>query len=552
MINKINSFKCIVEKSYSLSSPYLLPTALAKINEDKRTLLSDLENEKGIKVPVVGDFDAGKSSLINTFIGRKDLLPTAITPETAVAYELYFSTDEKIIHTRNGESLTTCGVDQIKSLTTKPGDIVKVYVNSHAVKNLNDRGIVLVDMPGLGSGIEAHNNAILNYMGKGCCFVFVVDCEAGTITSSTLSFMHELSMYNLKCGVLVSKIDKKPENDIPSLKEVMGYHAKKAVNSEVFVGAVSSAQGNTSDFNSFLDTLDSENIVTEKFGKKIAQYIDAQIFAIKTQIDVLNANIDDVEGKVKELENQKEKIVQDLSGNVINAETPEKSTSDILMAVEDTLNEHAEDIARAIADKQDTESIKSMILSYVRPTIAQSFKEEGEQYAASLNTVVDDISKALQDCLQIEDNDIAVLVDDFRSDILNVVEIAAGALLNIPHIFAKILGGILLLLGEKIPDIVRWFFGKSKDEVLLEIIAKLKESVIVNICDKLRPMILEQVTAQQERIRKSISEGAQNKISQIQDSVRSSADNASKDELESKKNSLVKVVEQLQTIKSEL
>ena len=552
MINKINNFKEIVEKSYTISSPYLLQTALDKINADKKSLISDLDNEKGIKVPVVGDFDAGKSSLINAFIGRKDLLPTAITPETAVAYEMYFSIDEKIVHTRNCETLSSCGVDQNKSLATKPGDIVKVYVNSRAVKDLNDKGIVLVDMPGLGSGIEAHNNAILNYMSKGCCFVFVVDCESGTLTSSTLSFMHELSLYNLKCGVIVSKIDKKPEEDIPSLKEVMGYHAKKAVNSDVYVGAVSSAQGNTADFTSFLSSLDSESLVAEKFASKIAQFIDSQIFGIKTQIDVLNANIEDVDEKLKELQAQKDKIEKDLSGNVVNADTPEKSTSDILMAVENTLNEHAEDIARAIADKQDTESIKSMILSYVRPTIAQSFKEEGEQYASSLNTVVDDISKALQDCLQIEDNDIVVLVDDFRSDIFNVVEIAAGALLNIPHVFAKILGGILLLLGEKIPDIVRWFFGKSNDEMLFEIVAKLKESVIVNICDKLRPMILEQVTAQQERIRKSISEGAQNKISQIQDSVRSSADNASKDELNRKKEVLIKVVEQLQTIKSEI
>lgn len=552
MNGKLAKYKEIVNRSFSVSSPCLLKTALEKISEDKETLLSELDDEKGIKVPVVGDFDAGKSSLINAFIGRKDLLPTAITPETAVAYEMYYSADEKIVHTRNNEILTSCSVDQIKSLATKPGDVVKVYVNSPAVKDLNDRGIVLVDMPGLGSGIEAHNNAILNYIGRGCCFVFVVDSEAGTLTSSTLSFMHELSLYNLKCGVIVSKIDKKPAEDIPSLKEVMGYHAKKAVNLDVFVGAVSSAQGNITEFTNFLNTLDSESLVTEKFGKKIVQFIDSQIFGIRTQIDVLNANIEDVDAKLKELQEQKDKVSRELSGNIINAETPEKSTNDILLAVENILNEHAEDIAKAIADKQDAESIKSMILSYVRPTIAQAFKEEGEQYAASLNTVVDDISKALQDSLQIEDNEIVGLVEDFQSDIFNVVEVAATALLNLPNVFAKILGGILLILGEKIPDLVRWFFGKSKEDVLLEIVSKLKESVINSICVKMKPMILEQVKAQQDRIRQSISEGAKNKISQIEDSVRSSADNSSKEELESKKSNLNKIIDQLQSIKTEL
>ena len=42
-------------------------------------------------VPVVGGFSAGKSTLINSFLGC-DLLPTAITPETALATELRYST----------------------------------------------------------------------------------------------------------------------------------------------------------------------------------------------------------------------------------------------------------------------------------------------------------------------------------------------------------------------------------------------------------------------------------------------------------------------------
>lgn len=552
MIDKLNTYKEIVNRSFSVSSPYLLKTALDKVSEDKESLLSELDSEKGIKVPVVGDFDAGKSSLINAFMGRKDLLPTAITPETAVAYELYYSVEEKIVHTRNNENVASCSVEQIKSLDTKPGDVVKVYVNSPSIKALNDRGVVLVDMPGLGSGIEAHNNAILNYIGKGCCFIFVVDSEAGTLTSSTLAFMHELSLYNLKCGVLVSKIDKKPEADIPGIKEVMAYHAKKAVNSDVFVGAVSSAQGNVEDFSRFLDTLDSEKLVVEKFGKKITHFIDSQIFGIKTQIDILNVNIEDVDAKLKELQEQKEKVGRELSGNVINAETPEKSTNDILLAVENALNEKVEDIANVIADKQGAEAVKSMILSIVRPTIAQAFKEEGEQYASALNVVVDDISQSLQDSLQIEESDIVSLVEDFQSEIFNFVEIAANALINNPNVFAKILGGILLILGEKIPDIVRWIFGKSREDVLLEIVSKLQETVIGSICQKMRPMIFEQVVAQQERIRQSVSNGAQNKISQIQDSVRSTADNSSKEELESKKSNLNKIIDQLQSIKSEL
>ena len=46
-------------------------------------------------VPVVGGFSAGKSTLINSFLGS-DLLPTAITPETALATELRYSSTDYI------------------------------------------------------------------------------------------------------------------------------------------------------------------------------------------------------------------------------------------------------------------------------------------------------------------------------------------------------------------------------------------------------------------------------------------------------------------------
>ena len=46
-------------------------------------------------VPVVGGFSAGKSTLINSFLGS-DLLPTAITPETALATELRYSPTDYI------------------------------------------------------------------------------------------------------------------------------------------------------------------------------------------------------------------------------------------------------------------------------------------------------------------------------------------------------------------------------------------------------------------------------------------------------------------------
>ncbi|GAA7008097.1 hypothetical protein ID0154_07670 [Helicobacter pylori] len=43
----------------------------------------------------MGNFSAGKSTLLNRFLG-KNVLPTAITPETSLATELHYSANERI------------------------------------------------------------------------------------------------------------------------------------------------------------------------------------------------------------------------------------------------------------------------------------------------------------------------------------------------------------------------------------------------------------------------------------------------------------------------
>lgn len=60
--------------------------------------LSDIQSQiehAELIVPVVGGFSAGKSTLINSFLGT-EILPTAVTPETALATELRYSETDYI------------------------------------------------------------------------------------------------------------------------------------------------------------------------------------------------------------------------------------------------------------------------------------------------------------------------------------------------------------------------------------------------------------------------------------------------------------------------
>lgn len=58
------------------------------------TLLASIQKQQ-LVIPVVGNFSAGKSTLLNRFLGSS-VLPTGITPETSLATELHYSANEHI------------------------------------------------------------------------------------------------------------------------------------------------------------------------------------------------------------------------------------------------------------------------------------------------------------------------------------------------------------------------------------------------------------------------------------------------------------------------
>lgn len=61
-------------------------------------LKEDLRHTE-LLIPVIGAFSAGKSSLINAFIGE-DVLGVGLTPETELATELRYSSDPHLLALR--------------------------------------------------------------------------------------------------------------------------------------------------------------------------------------------------------------------------------------------------------------------------------------------------------------------------------------------------------------------------------------------------------------------------------------------------------------------
>ena len=103
--------------------------------------------EAELVVPVVGAFSAGKSTLINSFLGSEHL-PVNITPETAVATELRYSDRERVEAIMENDEADRYAIAEIGAVKEKAAQYqyVKVFLNSEQLKGIAP--LVLVDMPG--------------------------------------------------------------------------------------------------------------------------------------------------------------------------------------------------------------------------------------------------------------------------------------------------------------------------------------------------------------------------------------------------------------------
>lgn len=120
---------------------------------------------------VSGQWNAGKSSLINALINHENLLTTAITPETS-----------RLIHLVNGENLNyfeseleylkrnTCSSKRAVQLMKEPSDqSLWIEVDHFPFEQHH-----LIDMPGANATIEAHQNVFKNQIQNAHMLLYVI------------------------------------------------------------------------------------------------------------------------------------------------------------------------------------------------------------------------------------------------------------------------------------------------------------------------------------------------------------------------------------------
>ena len=299
-----------LQKAIEIYEP--LSSSSSELANNAKQLINELANTKSVRVPFVGDFSSGKSTLINTLIDR-NILPTAITPETAVPYELYYSPEERMELYFDGVKVSEGKPSDINNLKVHTGNLVKLYLDNPLLKRVRDKGILLVDMPGIDSGVEAHTSAINEYLTDGTHYMVFGDVEKGTFTNSALGFIKELTHYKgVDFSAFLTKADKKTPDAVKSVQESMEKALSVRLGGERKVGITSASTGSVDEVKDALDAIDVDGVIRNRFLPEVQNILDRMIIDLTTTEGLLNGDLKNADKAIEEIAVKKQEALDSL------------------------------------------------------------------------------------------------------------------------------------------------------------------------------------------------------------------------------------------------
>ena len=361
------------------------------------------------KVNLIGPFSSGKSSLLNAWLGQ-DILPTGIAPETAVASELMYSQEEKVVLFPMDESLpleTLPGVSAANLQRVKKranaGELLKVQIFLNNAKLQRYPDVCLVDMPGLSSGLKAHEEALNQFILDAGIGIFCVPAYDGTIQSDGERFLKRMSHFDNEFFLLLTKADQKSVADRQQILETCQDIIYGKFGCPVKTGIVSARDKNigVGDFTKLLDALldQKDNIFKNKFDDDL-QGLCAECIVPLKRILSRDFSSGDLEAEMEKIGNLRREMPQILSrlSSGIDRKIPAE-TNAVVERIKTTLLGLRSGLKAQIKAGQDcsgeiTSNMRSVMLfeiqnraSYIfTDAIRQAAEAFGEKLSFSINT----------------------------------------------------------------------------------------------------------------------------------------------------------------------
>jgi len=167
-------------------------------------------------VPVIGEYSAGKSSLLNAFLGS-EVLPVGLKPVTELATELRYSSDPHLLALRQDGSSERLDSGAMATIKLRAQEFTHLQLYLDHPRLQAQPSLVLVDMPGFGSSLASHERALAHYLPRGVHFIVVVSAEAGSLTQSLMRRLDDIHTYERGFSFVLNKTNLRADGEVEAV-----------------------------------------------------------------------------------------------------------------------------------------------------------------------------------------------------------------------------------------------------------------------------------------------------------------------------------------------
>ena len=363
-------------------------------------------------LPLIGEFSAGKTSLINALTDSK-VLEIASRPTTATLYQIFFgSTENKAV------ALTAEGEEVELQLDALKNDELLKYptVNLFDTSTKVPKDIIFVDTPGLSSPDPKHREVLISILPRIDAILLTVDANQ-PITRSLLAFVKEMRLAEKPIYLILNKTDTKSTGELQDLKAGIARDIDLPIDSVV---CTSASTGGVSEL---------QQLLTKIQGQKTQ--IIAKVDALRTKelIGELRAFIAEIlrssssPKELKEAVRAQERELERLQSNIRQLmERVEEKLSDKVDETQSTLRTQLWSSLNGILSKKGisyNQEIKEEIIR-IKTILLQNFTRQVSTTIREVNASSRDIRVQLPsaetiDLSQLGDQANTIQMEDFDS-----------------------------------------------------------------------------------------------------------------------------------------
>lgn len=179
-------------------------------------------------IAFVGEFSAGKTSIVNRLLSQDDpnvprlpvstkattAIPTYIAGGPTVNYSFIAGDDkQKMINENTFKSVSKDILDQVKGVSS----LIKYFVMTY--KNPHLEGLSILDTPGFNSNDSEDRDRTIDVINECDALFWVFDVNAGTVNRSSISIIKE--KLNKPLYVVINKVDTKSDSEVQKVETLI-------------------------------------------------------------------------------------------------------------------------------------------------------------------------------------------------------------------------------------------------------------------------------------------------------------------------------------------